>query len=112
MKKLLAVSTTILLIASLLCSCASNTAITFPIDVPGVAPTPSLIDEFEMEKVGESSDGNFSYWRDMATDVLYIRFRDSSGYAGHGGLTIMLDPSTGLPLTYTRYMELYSGNLP
>ena len=32
----------------------------------------------------------------------------ATGYAGAGGLSVMLDPDTGKPLTYTRYMEMYS----
>lgn len=79
---------------------------------PPPETTPSLpqdesIEPFEMEQVGESSDGNIDFYRDITTDVLYVRYSQKVGYAGLGGLTIMLDPETGLPLTYTRYMELY-----
>ena len=103
MKKILSFPILLLLVSALLCSCASNTSITFPIDIPGVEPEPSLIDEFEMEKVGESAEGNFSYWRDMATDVLYIRFRDSSGYAGQvdSALCWTLKPASPSPIPAT-----------
>lgn len=79
---------------------------------PHPETTPSLpqdesIEPFEIEQVGESSDGNIDFFRDITTDVLYVRYADTRMYAGLGGLTIMLDPETGLPLTYTRYMELY-----
>lgn len=73
----------------------------------------SVVQPFEMEHIGESSSGYFDYYRDIATDVIYIRYADKIGYAGLGGLTVMLDPETGLPLTYSRYKELYiasSGN--
>ena len=54
--------------------------------------------------------GRVSYYRDKVTDVLYMDVfcRSATGYAGAGGLTVMLDPDTGKPLTYTRYMEMYS----
>lgn len=64
---------------------------------------------FEMELVGRSSDGSFDYYRDIVTDVLYVRYREKIMDAGMGGLTMMSDPETGLPLTYTRYMEIYNG---
>lgn len=42
------------------------------------------------------------YYRDVATDVMYLL------YSGGGkGFTVMMDPETGLPLTYTRYIEVY-----
>ena len=51
------------------------------------------------------------YYRDKVTDILYMRVYYISGYAGSGagagGLTVMLDPDSGKPLTYTRYMEMY-----
>lgn len=58
---------------------------------------------FEMEQVGYSSTSSFSHYRDVVTDVLYVSNTNS------GGLAVMLDPETGLPLTYTRYMEIYNG---
>lgn len=69
---------------------------------------------FELEYVGRSSNTDaekFHYYREMTTDVLYIAQRKTSGYAGMGGLTTVLDPETGLPLTFTRYMELYESKV-
>lgn len=52
------------------------------------------------------------YYRDKVTDILYMRVYYISGYAGSGvgagGLTVMLEPDSGKPLTYARYMEMYS----
>lgn len=51
---------------------------------------------------------NPSYWingytvyyaRDPVTDVMYM-------WAVDTGITVMLDPDTGLPLTYNHYLEL------
>ena len=50
-----------------------------------------------------STDDSVIYYRDIKTDVMYIFV---SGYR-KGGPTAMLDPETGLPLTYSRYKELY-----
>lgn len=57
---------------------------------------------FHMERVG--CDANFEFYRDPVTDVLYIRL---SGY-GETGLITMQDPETGLPLTYSRYLDLHN----
>lgn len=57
---------------------------------------------FYMERVGY--DSNFEFYRDPVTDVLYLCL---SGYSETGVIT-MQDPETGLPLTYSRYMELYN----
>ena len=69
--------------------------------------SPSSVLPFEMELVGESSEGYFKYYRDTTTDVLYIKQAQKIGYAGIGGLTVMLDPETGLPMLYDKYIELY-----
>lgn len=60
----------------------------------------------ELEVIGESEF--YDYLRETVTDVLYLKYK--GGYAG--GLTVMLDPETGLPLTYERYMEIYTSLLP
>lgn len=74
----------------------------------------ALDDESLLEPVFSQSDpdnrGRITYYRDKVSDVLYIKVfcLSDTGYAGAGGLTVMLDPDTGKPLTYTRYMEMYS----
>lgn len=67
---------------------------------------PEIIDLFEMELIGSSDC--FYYYREKATDVLYIQCYE--GFSG--GLTVMLDPEKGLPLTYERYIELYDSLYP
>lgn len=69
-----------------------------------------LAQSFEMELIGTSKtdNGKYEFYRETLTDVVYIQYREKNGYAGMGGLTVMLDPETGRPLTYARYMELYS----
>ena len=47
------------------------------------------------------------FWREKSTDTMYIEtlrsFRESYG----SGLTQMLDPETGKPLTYSRWLYSY-----
>jgi hypothetical protein len=64
-----------------------------------------------MEIIENFNVGEYTvyYYRDILTDGMYMWCLDESGFAGMGGLTVMLDPETGLPLTYTRYMELAGG---
>lgn len=64
-----------------------------------------------MEYLGSSksgTNGKFYYYRDIITDVVYVLYREKNGYAGMGGLTVMMDPENGLPLTFARWQELYS----
>lgn len=48
----------------------------------------------------------FTYYREITTDVMYICYEENR----KGSLTVMLDPETGLPLTYNRYLELTNEN--
>lgn len=81
----------------------------------GPTQTETTLDDGSLlEAVFSQSDpdnrGRITYYRDKVTDVLYIKAfcTSATGYAGAGGLSVMLDPDTGKPLTYTRYMEMYS----
>lgn len=64
---------------------------------------------FNVKRIAMKADGitglRLYLYRDMITDVLYMGSEE-------GGLEAMLDPETGLPLTYTRYMELVAGKQP
>lgn len=51
--------------------------------------------------------GTFYYYRDIITDVVYVTYREKHGYAGMGGLTVMMDPENELPLTFSRWQQLY-----
>ena len=50
---------------------------------------------------GKEQD-TFTYYREVTTDVMYICYEEYR----KGSLTVMMDPETGLPLTYSRYIEL------
>ena len=59
---------------------------------------------YDMEVVAKFSGSDMVIYREPVTDVLYLCFK---GYQ-EGGLTAMLDPETGLPMTYTNYLAQYS----
>ena len=42
----------------------------------------------------------FCFYREPVTDVIYVEKRTS------GGMTVMMNPETGKPLTYTDYVKI------
>ncbi|MEE1503871.1 MAG: hypothetical protein UGF89_06480 [Acutalibacteraceae bacterium] len=61
-----------------------------------------------MERVGIA--GGFTYYRDASTDVMYLWKQEwDTGGAGYAGLTIMMNPETGLPLTYADWVNFEEG---
>ena len=71
----------------------------------------SLQNECLMELVSQqstTSSSRIAYYRDVVTDVLYMSSYHVGSSVSVGGLTVMLDPDSGKPLTYARYVELYS----
>lgn len=67
---------------------------------------------FEFEKIVDYQYQGFSVFREVTTDCLFVRSREgciSGKYTG--GLTQMLDPSNGKPLTYTNWQEKYAKNV-
>lgn len=66
--------------------------------------------KLEFQKVAEQQLSMLNviyFWREKSTDTMYIeKIRSSS--AGEGsGLIQMFDPETGLPLTYTKWLNSY-----
>lgn len=61
------------------------------------------ISEFQVEVVGKSSFGGRVYllYRDVITDVIFI----SPSEVG-SAMTVIPNPETGLPMTYTQYKAL------
>ena len=78
----------------------SNTETTEPAE----APVNDANEPFAMEKIAFKYP--FTYYRETVTDVIYLKMGDG------GNLTPVLDPETSLPLTYTRYMEMYGQLIP
>lgn len=107
-RKVLLIALTIFLILSM---CACTLEPTAPEATEPTEPAASQEEKFfvGMEYLGmsDSSYCNFFYYRDTVTDVVYLWGRVKSGYAGMGGLTVMMDPETGLPLTFARWEEMY-----
>ena len=65
---------------------------------------------FEFQLIVNHKDftDEFSVFREVSTDCLFVSHREGclSG-SFSGGLTQMLDPSTGKPLTYANWCEKY-----
>ena len=109
MKKFLTIFIVLIMLLTM-CGCANSSTNSLKstsessIEFPG-----------EMEYLGQS-DGytetftkntdTFYYYRDTVTDIMYVTFEEYY----KGGLSEMHDPETGLPLTYTRYLELAEQN--
>lgn len=98
-----------LLLSLSACGDQGPTALSDPSQTETALEGDALLEKVFTQNVPDDS-GRVSYYRDKVTDVLYMDVfcRSATGYAGAGGLTVMLDPDTGKPLTYTRYMEMYS----
>lgn len=114
MKKVLVI--TLILYMGVLCGCGTdvmeheNTEVSVSAE-DMVTETQEVTEEatvaentpFKMECVGEDWKVALFY-RNTVTDVLYL-------WGGnHAGFTEMSDPETGLPLTYTRYLEIFAKN--
>lgn len=107
-----------LLIAAIMITglCACNIKVDMS-QQPKQTPVPETEKVMSREEISELFNiehiayggSQLSYYRDVVTDVLFLRYEDASGYAGQGGLTWIPDPETGLPMTYTRYVELATG---
>jgi len=60
------------------------------------------VGSYEGIKQSAREKDRFTYYRETTTDVMYICYEEYR----KGSLTVMMDPETGLPQTYSRYMEL------
>ena len=55
-------------------------------------------DNFHFEKI--HNENSVSFYRETSTDVMYVLY--------HGaGITVMMDPQTGGPLTYDNWVKNY-----
>lgn len=105
-KFLLSILAIFLALAMCACSIAPDSTPAEPTD-PAIPQEEKFFVGMEYLGMFDSSYCNFFYYRDTVTDVVYLWGRDKAGYAGMGGLTVMMDPETGLPLTFDRWEEMY-----
>lgn len=111
-RKVLLIALTIFLILSM-CACSIAPKSIAPAETAApTEPAASQEEQFfvgmEFLRMSDSSYCKFFYYRDTVTDVVYLWGRaKANGYAGMGGLTVMMDPETGLPLTFDRWNEMY-----
>lgn len=112
MKKIFAIfMVVVLLFVMNSCAAADPSASASGTATETVTGNQSEFEAFEMELVGKcvvSNSGDiFYYYRETTTNVMYVTRYDYHA----GGLTVMLNPETGLPLTYDRYMEIYDSKV-
>lgn len=114
MKKALVIITLVILLLTTM-SCVSLGTSSSAADSPNTkVETPEISEPFEMELIKKQkidSDIAFYFYKETITDVVYVRCLQKAGYAGAGGLTVLSDPETGLPLTYARYIEIYNNQV-
>ena len=62
---------------------------------------------FGFEEVYEDSVHDLFILRECSTDCLYLQ---SAAYNGSGGLTVMVNPKTGRPLTYSDWKNNFENS--
>ena len=105
LKKLIATIIASITITMMLASCEADLR-----DDTATAFNDSSQDYWKMIIVEEEKfSGGKTIFMDPVTKVLYLTI-DKVVTSGAGcGITVMLDPETGLPLTYDRYMDMKEG---
>ena len=102
---------TIILVSTIAYGCGKNsTQNTNTTASTTITASAAQQSKFEFQKVAEQQISMLNiiyFWREKSTDTMYIeKIRSSSGGEG-SGLTQMMDPETGLPLTYTKWLNSY-----
>ncbi len=96
----------ITIIASFAVGCHASETNTADISGATTITAEAAESKFELVQVSiQSLDSrsDVSYYREASTDVVYMLY---DGY-NSGGLTVMLDPETGKPLTYENWKANY-----
>ena len=107
MKKKIILGAVLIIIAMLAIFLPGCGSVFEPESIPEKAeenPAENIV--FELEKVwsGRTGYGSVIHYKDTTTNIIYLY--DNS--YNRGGITVMPDPETGLPLTYDRYLEIYT----
>ena len=109
--KIIAVIFAIICVTSIAYGCGKN-ATEDTNNTPSIAITASAAQQsnLEFELVSEQVRSSYSqiyFWREKSTDTMYIEtirsYKDGYG----SGLTQMLEPETGKPLTYAQWSNTY-----
>lgn len=110
--KIMAFILVIICVATIAYGCGKN-ATESTSNTPSIAITASAAQQssLEFQLVSEQVRSSYSqiyFWREKSTDTMYIEtvrsYKDGYG----SGLTQMLDPETGKPLTYTQWFNNYN----
>lgn len=101
MRKLLIIYTMIIIIGTIFTGC-NDTQTSGAIQTSNETPVFTLV-EIPIQTSEYIMDACYFY-KDPVTDVVYMQYQ---GHHTDGGLTVLLDPDTGLPLKYDKFSELY-----
>lgn len=109
--KIIAVILAIICVTSIAYGCGKN-ATEDTSNTPSIAITASAAQQsnLEFELVSEQVITSFQkicFWRELSTDTMYVETIRSSRNGYGSGLTQMLDPETGKPLTYAQWSNTY-----
>lgn len=108
-KNIIALSLSLILLCSFLGGCSLKETSTndegeYTIVVEGDYFTPQQVASF----YDSNADTTYIYLKDEITNVMYLCMKEDhsmGGFDGKSGLTVMLDPETGGPLLYDKWME-------
>lgn len=106
--KIIALILVILFVAVIAYGCGKNNSETGISDfITTMTASASSVSEninFDFEVVYYDDENGLSIYHETTTDTLFAEF---NGYNA-GGLTQIMDPETGKPLTYTLWKEKYA----
>ncbi len=106
-KKIVVFGLVLMTLCAVLCGCASKkttNTVEDTVVVEGDKFTPKRVASF----YDSEHDTTYIYLKDEITGVMYLCMEEDSsynGYDGTSGLTVMLDPETGGPLLYDKWLE-------
>lgn len=101
MKRLFCLLLLVVVMLTLFTGCTTGEKISSISEEIKAEATKNSLSETFVLVYGNKHVDTYFYYRDTVTDVMYV-VKDGTQEAG---LTVMLDPNTGLPLTYTNWLE-------
>lgn len=106
-KKIVVFGLVLMTLCAVLCGCVSKettNTVEDTVVVEGDKFTPKRVASF----YDSEHDTTYIYLKDEITNVMYLCMKEDrslNGYDGTSGLTVMLDPDTGGPLLYDKWLK-------
>lgn len=109
--KIIAFFLAIICVATVAYGCGKNstqsTTNTHSTTITASAAQQSQLEFQQVAKQQISTLNVIYFWREKSTDTMYIEKIRGSSCGEGSGLIQMMDPETGLPLTYTKWLNSY-----